>query len=105
MCLPGNGAHTTQHAGTKMNYLCTHGNGSSFTVNFDDKDAIEVLEYAIGVFDSLSDYVLPIRAIDCNGCGASTGWDEEKERFCGDVIERFRCVDGTLGGASAEVML
>ena len=85
-----------------MLYLCTNGNNSSFSVDFDDMDAIEVLEHAISVFDSLSDYVLPIRAIDSNGDGACTGWDDDKGCFCGDVLERIWGVraDGTLGGAS-----
>ena len=92
-----------------MKYLCTNGNGSSFLIDFDDRDAIEAVEYAIKTFDSLSDYVLPIRAIDSNGDGAATGWNDEKECFCNDVIERIWCVraDGTLGGASTgtEAML
>ena len=86
-----------------MKYLCTNGNNSSFLADFADGiDAIEAVEYAIKTFDSLSDYVLPIRAIDCNGDGASTGWNDEKACFCGDVIERIWCVraDGTLGGSS-----
>lgn len=78
-----------------MRYLCTNGNNSSFSIDFDDdRDAIEAVEYAIRTFDSLSDYVLPIQAIDSNGDGARTGWNEEKERFCGDVIERFWCTRG-----------
>ncbi len=91
-----------------MKYLCTNGNGSSFLIDFDEGiDAIEAVEYAIKTFDSLSDYALPIRAIDSNGDGASTGWNDEKECFCGDVIERFWCVraDGTLGGSGTGAML
>ena len=91
-----------------MKYLCTNGNGSSFLADFDDAiDAIEALEYAIKTFDSLSDYVLPIRALDSNGDGASTGWNEEKECFCGDVLERFWRVraDGTLGSANAGAVM
>lgn len=73
-----------------MKYLCTNGNNSSFSIDFDDdRDAIAAVEYAIKTFDSLCDYVLPIHAIDSNGDGARTVWDEEKECFCGDVIERF----------------
>lgn len=73
-----------------MRYLCTNGNNSSFSIDFDDdRDAIAAVEYAIKTFDGLSDYVLPIRAVDENGDGACTGWDDVKGCFCGYVLERF----------------
>lgn len=84
-------------------YLCTNGNNSSFLIDFADEiDAIAAVEYAIKTFDSLGDYILPIQAIDCNGDGARTGWNDEKGCFSGDVLERFWRVraDGTLGGGA-----
>lgn len=63
-----------------MIYFCTNGfhpDARDAALYVRASDAIAAIKYAIKTFDSLGAYVLPIRAVDCNGNGASTGW-------CGD---------------------
>ena len=60
-----------------MIYFCTNGfdpDASDAVLYVSASDAIAAIKYAIKTFDRIGAYVLPIRAIDCNGCGASTGW-------------------------------
>ncbi len=60
-----------------MIYFCTNGfhpDGRDAVLYVSASDAIAAIKYAIKTFDSQGDYVLPIRAVDCNGCGASVGW-------------------------------
>ena len=62
-----------------MIYFCTNGfhpDASDAVLYVRASDAIAAIKYAIKTFDSLGAYVLPIRAIDCNGNGASTGLDD-----------------------------
>lgn len=71
-----------------MIYFCTNGfnpDASDAALYVRASDAIAAIKYAIKTFDSQGAYVLPIRAIDCNGCGASTGWDD-------DAIKTFQGV-------------
>lgn len=62
-----------------MIYFCTNGfhpEGRDAALYVRATDAIAAVEYAISVFNNQGDYVLPIRAVDCNGNGASTGWND-----------------------------
>ena len=61
-----------------MIYFCTNGfhpDARDASLYVDATNAISALMYAIKTFESEGDYILPIRAVDCNGNGASTGWD------------------------------
>lgn len=63
-----------------MIYFCTNGfspDASDAALYVRASDAIAAIKYAIKTFESQGDYILPIRAVDCNGCGASIGWDDE----------------------------
>lgn len=63
-----------------MIYFCTNGfnpDASDAALYVRASDAIAAIKYAIKTFDSLGAYVLPIRAVDCNGCGAVIGGNDE----------------------------
>ena len=75
-----------------MIYFCTNGyhpDARDASLYVSAPDAIAAIKCAIETFDIQGDYILPIRAIDCNGNGAATSWSDEKGGFCGDAIERF----------------
>ena len=67
-----------------MIYFCTNGfspEGRDEALYVRASDAIAAIRYAIKAFDSQGAYVLPIRAIDSNGCGAIIGLN-------GDAIDK-----------------
>lgn len=63
-----------------MIYFCTNGfdpDASDAALYVRASDAIAAIKYAIKTFDSQGDYILPVRAVDCNGCGAVIGGNDE----------------------------